>query len=121
TYLKMMQANEQDLIVSAHDISDGGMLTALAECVIGTDFGAKVTIDNLGDLSTNAKLFAESHSRFIVSIKPENKEIFEMLFNDKVYYLGEVTKEISFKVIDNEINIINNKTAKLEDAWKVEL
>ncbi|NOZ36189.1 MAG: phosphoribosylformylglycinamidine synthase, partial [Chlorobi bacterium] len=30
TYLKMMQANEQDLIVSAHDISDGGMLTALA-------------------------------------------------------------------------------------------
>ncbi len=120
TYLKMMRANEQDLIVSAHDISDGGMLTALAECVIGTDFGAKITLDTLGNISLNAKLFAESHSRFIVSIKPENKEKFEDIFKDKIYCLGEVTKEQNLKVIDNKNVIINIKTTKLEDAWKVE-
>ena len=121
TYLKMMRANEQNMIVSAHDISDGGMLTALAECVIGTDFGAKITTDNLKDVSINAKLFAESHSRFIVSIKPENKEKFEDLFKDKISYLGEVTKEQSLQVIDSKSIIIENEVAKLESAWKTEL
>ncbi len=121
TYLKMMQANEQDLIVSAHDISDGGMLTALAECVIGTDFGAKITLNNLGKLNTNVKLFSETHSRFIVSIKPENKEKLENIFKDKIYHLGEVTKEQNLKVIDNDSVIIESEVAKYEDAWKTEL
>jgi len=119
--LNMMKANELELISSAHDISDGGMLPALAECVIGTDFGAKITLDNLENLSTNAKLFSESHSRFIVSIKPENKEKFEDLFKNKIYYLGEVTKENNMKVIENENIIIENNTANLEKAWRVEL
>ncbi|NPA45541.1 MAG: phosphoribosylformylglycinamidine synthase, partial [Chlorobi bacterium] len=121
TYLKMMQANEQGLIVSAHDISDGGMLTALAECVIGTDLGAKITLNNLGELHINAKLFSESHSRFIVSIQPENKEKFEGIFKDKIYYLGEVTKEQNLKVIDNDNVIIESEVAKLEYAWKTRL
>ena len=121
TYLKMMQANEQNLIVSAHDISDGGMLTALAECIIGTNFGANVTTDNLGNLSTNAKLFAESHSRFIVSIKPENKDKFETVFGNKANYLGEVTNEQNLYISENELNIININLANLEDAWNTEL
>ncbi|MCD4793518.1 MAG: hypothetical protein K8R54_09815 [Bacteroidales bacterium] len=120
-YLKMMQANKETLIVSAHDISDGGMLTALAECVIGTDFGAKITLDNLDNLSTNAKLFAESHSRFIVSIKPEDKEAFENIFMDKVYYLGEVTENENLSVSDNQDNIINEQAINLESAWGVKL
>ncbi|MCF6366763.1 MAG: AIR synthase-related protein [Bacteroidales bacterium] len=121
TYLKMMQANEQDLISSAHDISDGGMLTALAECLIGTDFGAKITIDNLGELGANAKLFAESHSRFIVSIKPENKEQFENIFKEKAHYLGKVANKKVMEVFDNKTIIIESDLAEMENAWNVEL
>lgn len=121
TYLKMMKANEQNLIVSAHDISDGGMLTAIAECIIGTEFGAKITLDNLGKININAKLFAESHSRFIVSIKAENKKNFENIFKNKIYYLGEVTKNKNLLVSDNEDVIVNEQLAILEDAWKTEL
>ncbi len=117
----MMLANEKELIVSAHDISDGGMLTALAECIIGTGFGANISLDNLGDIDTNAKLFSESHSRFIVSIKPENKEKFEAIFKEKAYYLGEVIKEQRLEVVDNENVIIDDGTAKFENAWKIKL
>lgn len=118
TYLKMMLANEQNLIVSAHDISDGGMLTALAECVIGTDFGAKITLDNLVNLSTNAKLFAESHSRFIVSIKAENKDTFEMLFNGKAYYLGEVSENRDLIVEENDKEVVSKKVKGLTETWR---
>jgi len=117
-YLNMMKANELELISSAHDISDGGMLSALAECVIGTDFGAKVIIDNLRQINTNAKLFAESHSRFIVSIKPENKDAFEMLFNGKAYYLGEVSENKDLIVEENDKEVVSKKVKDLTESWR---
>ncbi len=118
TYLKMMQANKHNLIVSAHDISDGGMAVALAESVIGTDFGAEISLDLLGDLSVNAKLFAESHSRFIVSIKPENKEKFEEIMKDKAVYLGQVSQNKVLQVFENKETIINMTLNELEKKWR---
>lgn len=121
TYLKMMKANKQELISSAHDISDGGMLTALAECVIGTDFGAKVTLNNLEEHSTNTKLFAESHSRFIVSIKPENKNAFENVFKEKAYFLGDVADSKKLIVEENKEVIVNEEVEVLKSAWRTKL
>jgi phosphoribosylformylglycinamidine synthase len=120
TYLKMMQANKEKLIESAHDISDGGMAVALAECLIGTDLGAEISVDNLGDLSLQAKLFAESHSRFIVSIKPENKERFEEIFGDKAIYLGTVTADNKLTIKENKKLIINQPVSGLENEWSRE-
>jgi phosphoribosylformylglycinamidine synthase II len=66
------EAIEQQLLSSAHDISDGGLAVALAECCIaGPDKPLGVRIDapemNRGD----AYLFSESQSRIIVSLVPE--------------------------------------------------
>ncbi len=118
TYLKMMQANSENLLASAHDISNGGMATALAECLIGTDFGAEVSLDKLGDLSLPAKLFAESHSRFIVSIKPENKKRFEKIFGEKATFLGKVTGNNKLIMSENNKIIINKTIAGLEEEWR---
>ncbi len=121
TYLKMMQANDKQLIASAHDISDGGMLCALSECVIGTDFGAEISLDNLKNLDTNAKLFAESHSRFIVSIKPEHKQAFEQIFGDKAVYLGKVSNNFQLKVAEDGTTLIDIKISELESGFKTKL
>ncbi|KAF0149254.1 MAG: phosphoribosylformylglycinamidine synthase II [Ignavibacteria bacterium] len=69
---------ESELIESAHDVSDGGILCALAECCIldaEKPIGAKVhlQIKKREDFS----YFSESQSRVIVSVKEENKEKFE--------------------------------------------
>jgi len=119
-YLKMMTANEQNIIESAHDISDGGMLIALSESLIGTEFGAEITIDNLGDLSTEAKLFAESHSRFVVSIRPEDKNIFENIFGGQAYFLGIVNDDKQLLVSENNNEIINISIEEVEEDWKTE-
>ena len=78
-YLNVITANEQKLIESSHDISDGGMAVTLVESTFGTDFGNNVDISGFDELSVPAILFSESHSRFIVSVKPENKEDFLIL------------------------------------------
>ena len=71
---------ENRLINSAHDISDGGIAAALAECCIINDenpIGAEVTIPvkNRFDFT----LFSESQSRIIVSVSSEQEENFKKI------------------------------------------
>ena len=119
TYLKMMQANKKNLVESAHDISDGGMLVALTECLIGTEFGADIGLEKLGNLSLNAKLFAESHSRFIVSVKPENKMLFEDIFKDKAFLLGQVSQNKRLIVKDNNHQPIDVSIKEMEASFSI--
>lgn len=85
------------LIESAHDISEGGIISALAECCIIDDenpIGAEVNIPI--KTREDFTLFSESQSRIIVSVKGKNKEIFEektaKLFTQFIQ-IGETTKE----------------------------
>src|SRR3989339_281538 len=69
---------DNGLINSAHDISDGGIITAIAEsCIInqGKALGAKVKIPI--KTREDFSFFSESQSRVIVSISEENKDKFE--------------------------------------------
>jgi phosphoribosylformylglycinamidine synthase len=71
------------LINSAHDVSEGGIISALSECCIIDEenlIGAEVNIPvkTRKDLS----FFSESQSRVIVSVASSNKEVFEKLLKD---------------------------------------
>jgi phosphoribosylformylglycinamidine synthase len=74
----LLSSIQKGLIKSAHDISEGGILTALAECCIINEknpIGAEVNIPvkSREDFS----FFSESQSRVIVSIAESDKEKFE--------------------------------------------
>jgi len=60
-------------IRSAHDLAEGGLLVALAECAIGGTkrFGATITLD-FPFTRLDALLFGESQSRALVTTRPEN-------------------------------------------------
>ena len=65
------------VLQSAHDLSDGGLAVALAECcfVRGEErlFGCNVELDGIGGgLRRDALLFGESQGRALVSCLPEN-------------------------------------------------
>jgi phosphoribosylformylglycinamidine synthase len=56
------------LLRSAHDVSEGGMLVALAEgCLLGERGVRCPALGTLGDVRTDALYFGESQGRFIVS------------------------------------------------------
>jgi phosphoribosylformylglycinamidine synthase len=83
------------LIESAHDISEGGIICALAECCIMNGenlIGAevKIPIKTREDFS----LFSESQSRVIVSVREKNQKEFQSILNKKNQYyklLGRTT------------------------------
>ncbi|MCH2024094.1 MAG: AIR synthase-related protein, partial [Saprospiraceae bacterium] len=116
-YLNVMKANESRLIESSHDISDGGLAVALVESAFGGDFGVEVSLDSLGGLSVNEKLFSESHSRFVVSVRPENQASFESLFGSKAFLLGKVTNRKQIVVSTNNLKLIDLSTDALVEAW----
>jgi len=65
-----LRAIERGIVRSAHDVSEGGLAVALAECCIGGPekaLGARIETHEM--MRADALLFGESQSRIIVSIK----------------------------------------------------
>ena len=96
------------LINSAHDVSDGGVITALAECCVMNEskqIGAEISINILTreDLS----FFSESQSRIIVSVSFEKKDIFEICLFEKLFPFSHVGKVggKSFHINDHKMNL----------------
>lgn len=105
-YRQLHQALKQGFIASAHDISEGGLLVAIAESMIGGRTGAALSIE--GD---NNLLFNEAAGRILVSISPAHSAAFEKMFNVKP--IGKVTADEQLSIGKETIPL---KT--LVDAWK---
>ena len=89
------------LILSAHDVADGGLFIALLESSMYNDLG--FSINTLDNIRKDAFLFGESPSRIVVSIEPKNKDAFEKFMlstNSAFNHLGNVTS--GDILIDNE-------------------
>ena len=116
-YEKVIKANEQNLIESCHDLSDGGLAVAVCESAIGTEFGAELNLENFDEISLNAILFSESHSRFVVSIRPENKVMFEDVFGADSRLIGKATYMKKMIVNLDGKKIIELEIEKLHEVW----
>ncbi|MCU1422457.1 MAG: phosphoribosylglycinamide synthetase, partial [Microbacteriaceae bacterium] len=67
--------SDQNIVASAHDLSDGGLAQALSESVLRFGLGARVWIGELMDrdgVDATAALFSESGARAIVSVPRED-------------------------------------------------
>lgn len=115
-YKKMTRAHEKGLLASCHDLSDGGLAVALAESVFGGAFGAEVRLRG-GDLTAEAELYSESHSRFIVSVPIESCHEFEQIMKDNYRYLGLVTRECKLSIQLDGQAVISLESRQLLDAW----
>jgi len=68
-----IEAIERGILRSAHDISDGGLGVALAECCIGgPEKPLGVRIDTHEMIRGDALLFSESQSRIVVSVQEKD-------------------------------------------------
>jgi len=90
------------LIVSAHDVSGGGLYIALLESAMPNNFGFAIESDS--EIRKDAFLFGEGQGRVIVSVKPENRKVFVDTMTTCTVdftYLGVVAA--SGNVVDDEM------------------
>lgn len=84
---------KEDLIISAHDVSDGGLFITLLESSMVNNLG--FSINSAENIRKDAFLFGETPSRVVVSIDNSKKQAFEdLLSKSKTSFnlLGTVTK-----------------------------
>ena len=103
----VLNALESGYIVSAHDVSDGGLAIALAECcIIDKSNQIGITANVKCELTGHQLFFSESQSRYILSINPEHKSEFESICNsNEIIFQNIGTTGGDHLNINNKLNI----------------
>ena len=119
----LLKLNEQKLLTAAHDISDGGLLTAVCEMLfkysLGLDINLPNTLINCNsyDPLLQSWCFGEDQARIIIATKDINKVQLILKENDVDFFvLGQTDSSSNLNLKDiatisiNEIRNINEKT-----------
>ncbi len=124
-YEKLSEAIASKWISSCHDCSDGGLAVALAETAFAGGLGMQLDISEVlakSALRSDTFLFSESQSRFVVTIAPEHRTVFENLFaTQSCYYLGEVSNTPDFVITENNTEMIHSSIITLKESWQATL
>lgn len=107
----------QNLILAGHDISEGGMITALLEmCFANTKGGLNVNLDYIAENSLVTMLFAENPG---VLIQVKDRKAVEKILNDN----GVGFARIAMPIAERRLEINRKKEAysfsinDLRDLW----
>ena len=100
----VIEANKKHLLECAKDASSGGVAIALAKMSATSGLGCDVEMS----VSDERDIFAESMSRAIIEVKPENIEAFEAMLDENmaVEKIGTVGGD-TIKVNDVTMSLVN--------------
>ena len=97
---------QNNKILSCHDVSEGGIISAVFEMCVGGNCGVKISLEK-------DKVFNETAGTFIVEV--ENEKIAKKLFQNAPFIiLGETQKEPVVKVE----GLFSVDVSKLKKAWQ---
>ena len=103
---------DDGLVLSCHDISDGGVASTLAEMTFGNDIGCDINIDsNL----LNEKLLWSETGGFILEISLENVDEIKTIFSHVELDVYEIGKTVGNLIQIN--NVVGLTVNKAKEAW----
>lgn len=110
---QVLAAIRAGVVQSAHDLAEGGLAVALAECLFDNgELGADIHLNG----NPVTALFSESQSRFLLSVKKEDQQQFESLVAAEL--IGQVNQTGSLNITVEGENILEAEVAELRAAWK---
>ena len=121
---RISAAIAEGLVASCHDCSEGGLAVALAEMAFAGGLGVEATLRGLPrsrDCSrTDAQLFSESNSRYVVEVAPENYDAFaKRMLNLPFGQVGKVSAEPRLVIeAEDGRNVVDAEIDILKQAWQ---
>jgi phosphoribosylformylglycinamidine synthase II len=114
------EAALRELLRSAHDLSEGGLGTAVAESLfgpLGETMGATIALET--PRRADAVLFSESQSRMLVSVPPGASQRFLTLAEERTVPLSRigVTGGSRLEIQVNGFSAIAQDVEELRDIW----
>lgn len=102
-------------ILACHDISEGGVITCLAEMCFGGDCGVDIKIKN--KMKSDHFLFNETAGNFVVEVKDE--KAFKLAFkNLPIKKIGKTIKEKNINFTYNFKKLFSTSIIDLKKAWQ---
>lgn len=109
---------DNGVINSAHDCADGGLAIALAEsCILG-GIGADVKLT--ANCAPAAALFAETQSRIIVTVSPNELGALRQIADDckaECTVLGKTGGQ-SMRITVNDVEVVNVPVSDMGSSWR---
>jgi phosphoribosylformylglycinamidine synthase len=126
TFAAVHKAIHSGLVRACHDLSEGGLATAIAEMAFAGGAGAQIDVRPLStkdaSLSCVERLFSESNTRFLCEVEPKNTAAFESAMRDvPVAKIGHVTSDARLLVNDGQSRLIDADILELREAWQATL
>ncbi len=120
---KIFQAINQGLIISIHDLSEGGLGVSLAEMTFTNNLGCKVDLEKvlLGEeiKRPDIILFSESNTRFLCEVAEDKIEKFLSFMGDiKLAIIGEVLAEGRLIINYQNKNLVDLEIKILKESWE---
>lgn len=115
---RYLGAYENELILSGHDVSSGGLIQALLEMSFGFGIGFDVDLSDVSNARTVEKLFAEGGERILVEIEPEKVEQFLKLFEGVAVTEIGTTTDGSVKIVDRNLDVLEGTVGEFRDPWQ---
>lgn len=117
----VIDAIQRKLVLSCHDISDGGLASCLSEMVLGGEadgkIGAEIHVD-FSSLREDKILFSETPG-FVIEVGAGNKdEVLEIFkkYNCSIYEIGKTVGD-SLIINKGETELVNLSIGQLKKAW----
>jgi phosphoribosylformylglycinamidine synthase len=124
-------AINKGLVLSAHDLSEGGLAVAAAEMGFSGEFGCVLDLDAIAHdpriYTNDTLLFSESASRILVEVAPENESAFLRHFGKgakaaPVRRAGQTTANPILKVLGLAgLPLLEEPLKELKEAWQTAL
>ena len=105
------------MVLSAHDISSGGLIISLAEMVIGSSIGAKIYKPKKLTNTINY-FFGEDQARYLIEVKNENlSKVDKILSENNVFFENIGNTQSNFFEIEKELKIGIKDLYKINNEW----
>jgi phosphoribosylformylglycinamidine synthase len=119
TFDALTKAIDSGCVRSCHDLSEGGLSVAASEMAFSGGLGAEIDLGQMpgiGRLKTEALLFSESQSRFLV--EASDSEVFKNLMTGTEFaMIGRTTDEKSLNISRGDKEVLNADIELLKRSW----
>ena len=124
SWLGAAEGKQSTRLRNVHDVSDGGLFVAVAECLIARGFGAKIEIpqdaSDFGGCDLWELCYGEGFHSFVVSSAESDTSDLEsewLGLGIPFLRLGRVTNHRRIEVIQGEQTLMNVEIEEVRSAW----
>ena len=113
----LLRLIENNLILSSHDVSNGGLITALSEMVLKSKIGAKIYKPK--KLTNLLKyFFGEDQARYVIEIQNNNhSKVEKILKENNIYYENIGYTQLEYLEIEGELKISTKDLFEKNNEW----